>query len=232
MSLLDSLGNRLRPQPKPKLLPITPRLPFPWKQGEHLFLSGDTGSGKTTLANVLLYARDYTLSFRSKADPAPLPGLLVRRALDIGRDDDVKRYVLDPPHDKQLDEFWSATDIAWRDGGWTVYLDELFYLTGLKDRTRSFNKRVEMLLTQGRSNKLSIVCGVQRPAWVSVFAPSQATHLVAFRHSDLDLKRLQLVGNREWAETIASLKRYEFAWLYRPERQIWRGYVQQLLPKE
>lgn len=180
---------------------------------------------------MLLYARQYTLAFRSKADDAPLPGVRIRRAADFAANEETSRYVLDPPHERQLSEFWDAIGIAWKQGGWTVYFDELFYLTALKDRSRALNKRVEMLLTQGRSAKLTVVCGVQRPAWVSVFAPSQATHLIAFRHSDVDLERLRRVGNREWALTVESLNRYEFAWLYRPTREIYRGYVQDLLPK-
>lgn len=202
-------------------------------QGQHLSLMGDTGSGKTTLANVLLYARSYTLALRSKADPAPLPGTRIKRAEEFTRDNEIDRYVLDPPYERQLASFWNALETVWRQGRWTVYFDELFYLTGLKDREHRLSSRIDRLLTQGRSKKITVVCGMQRPVQVSRFALSQSTHLIAFRHGGRDIRTtLREEASEEWAETVADLGEYEFAWYYRPKRQIWRGRVQQLLTPE
>jgi energy-coupling factor transporter ATP-binding protein EcfA2 len=227
------LPNNPLKRPTEKLLPIVPSLPFQWKQGQHLFLSGDTGSGKTTLANVLLYHRKYTISLRSKDDDAPLPGARIRRAADMARHPDINRWVLYPEHGEQAAEFSRAMATVWKERGWTLYLDELYYLTTqLKDREHDIENRINMLLTQGRSKKITVFCGCQRPAWISLFAPSQATHLIAFRHNDIDLRRLRDVGNRAWADTIQSLRPYEFVWLHRPTRRMWRGYVQQLLKPE
>lgn len=229
MSIYDKLPAMFRPKPHVVQLPIRPVLPFPWKQGQHLSLTGDTGSGKTTLANVLLHARTYTLALRSKADDAPLPGARIKTARDFGRED-IDRYLLDPSYERQLIEFWNALEIVWRQGSWTVYLDELFYLTQLKSGTYKLGDRIDRLLTQGRSKGITVVSGMQRPVQVSRFALSQSTHLVAFGAEGRDVKVLDEVGGRDFANTVADLGRYEFAWYYRPDRAVWRGRVQDLLP--
>lgn len=228
---ISELIARYRPVPKVPQLAITPALPFRWKQGEHLSLTGNTGSGKTTLANVLLHARGYTLAFRSKADDAPLPGLKIKRASEFAVRDDINRYVLDPPYENQLAAFWNALEVVWKQGGWTVYCDELFYLTTLKDNGHRLSDRIDRMLTQGRSKKITVVAGMQRPVQVSRFAMSQSTHLISFGVEGRDLKILDEVGGRKYADTVESLGRYEFAWYYVPERAIWRGRVQDLLPE-
>ena len=195
-------------------------------------LTGDTGSGKTTLANVLLYARDYTLSFRSKADDAPLPGARITTARQFAAHDDIDRYVLDPPYEKQLVEFWNALEVVWKQGGWTVYFDELFYLTSLKNGGYRLSDRIDRMLTQGRSKRITAMCGMQRPVQVSRFALSQSAHLIAFGAEGRDIKILDEVAGKQFAETVADLGRFEFAWYYRPERSVWRGRVQDLLRPE
>ncbi len=225
-----SILGRLKPKPPVPELAITPLLPFPWKQGQHLSLTGDTGSGKTTLANVLLHARDYTLALRSKADDAPLPGLKIRRASDFASRPDVDRYLLDPPYETQLAAFWNALETVWKQGHWAVYCDELFYLSSLRDAEHKLSSRIDRLLTQGRSKRITVICGMQRPVQVSRFALSQSTHIVSFGAERRDQKILEDVAGKAFADTVGDLGRYEFAWYYRPERAVWRGRVQELLP--
>lgn len=227
----DSVIARLKPKPKVHELALVPNLPFKWKQGEHLSLTGDTGSGKTTLANVLLHARGYTLALRSKSDDAPLPGARIRSASEFGVHPDINRYLLDPPYEKQLPAFWNALETVWKQGHWTVYFDELFYLNQLKSGEHKLGDRVDRLLTQGRSKKITVICGMQRPVQVSRFALSQCTHMVSFSGEGRDIMILKDVAGKEFADTVADLKRYEFAWFYRPERKVWRGRVQDLLPR-
>lgn len=194
-------------------------------------LTGDTGSGKTTLANVLLYARGYTLALRSKSDDAPLPGARIKRGNEFGIYPDVNRYLLDPPYDSQMAAFWNALETVWRQGHWTVYLDELWYLTQLRDNDgHKLGTKIDMLLTQGRSKKITVVSGMQRPVNVSRYALSQSTHIISFAGEGRDIKILDDVAGKQFALTVAELGRYEFAWFYRPDRQIWRGRVQDLLP--
>lgn len=179
---------------------------------------------------MLLHARGYTLALRSKADDAPLPGLLIRRASDFGAYPDVNRYLLDPPYERQLPAFWNALETVWREGRWTVYCDELFYLSSLKAGDYRLASRIDRLLTQGRSKKITVISGMQRPVQVSRFALSQSTHVISFGCERRDLRTLEDVAGEKFAATVESLGRYEFAWYYRPERAVWRGYVQDLVP--
>lgn len=227
---MQRLLSRLRPKPTVAQLSITPILPFQWRQGEHLALTGRTGSGKTTLANVLLHARGYTLALRSKADDAPLPGARIRRASDFSSRPDVDRWLLDPPYERQLVEFWNALETVWREGHWTVYCDELWYLTQLKQGTHRLGDRIDRLLTQGRSKKITVVCGAQRPVQISRFALSQATHIVCFYGDNRDARTLAEVTDDAFGAVIQDLGKYEFAWYHVPTRKIWRGRVQDLLP--
>lgn len=206
--------------PKPK----APNLPFQWRQGEHLTIIGDTGSGKTTLGAQLLTARQWTIAFRSKADDTALPGKYVRTATSIGKNKDTDRFLLDPVYDRQAFEFWHALNLVWKEGGWCAYLDELWYLSRL-----GLERKVEQLLTQGRSKGITVMTGMQRPVQVTRFAMSQSTHLIAFSCEGRDLKVLAEAGNYAWAEAVRELPRYHFAWYYRPTRTIWAGKVQDLV---
>lgn len=193
-------------------------------------IMGQTGSGKTTVANVLLYARGYTLALRTKADTAKIPGARIKRAADFGIRDDVDRYLLTPPHERQDEEIHGALNTVWERssprGGWTVYADEMYYIDKY---LKTSSKDIVKLLTQGRSKKITVICGMQRPVDVPRFVLSEATHLIAFGGDTRDAKTLSDATTKEFGETILTLKRYEFAWYYRPERAIWTGRVQELL---
>ena len=193
-------------------------------------ITGDTGSGKTTLADVLLHFRGYTLALRSKADDAHLIGAKISRAAHFASRPDVDRWLLDPPYEYQLEEFWNAFEKVWKQGYWTIYLDELFYLSKLRDaRNHKLNDQIEKMLTQGRSKKITVVAGMQRPVQVTRFALSQATHIISFTGENRDAKILKESVNEDFGNAVMQLPRYSFAWYYRPKREIWIGNVQELL---
>ncbi len=123
---------------------------------------GDTGTGKTTLIARILAERKYVLSVRTKSDKTPLPGKHVRTAaafkrLDIGRDG---RVLLDPAYERQAYEIYHAFETVWREDGWTVNIDELYYLTSqLGAASRVIERQINRFLTQGRSKGISVVSG-------------------------------------------------------------------------
>lgn len=220
--------------------------PFPWKIGDHVTVIGDTGSGKSyLLANGLLPMREYVVVFLTKFDPRDSElwkragYRFVRKAADID-DQRYSRFVLQPRLHEQAREGWRLAKKVYRQGRWTVVFDE-FWLAerlGLRDE-------IETLLTQGRSNQLTVVVGQQRPVVTSRFAISQSTHVFTFvvEGRDADTlgesatpRLLPLISER-WrsqashraeAESTPMLREHEFAYYHRKHRTVARGTVQTL----
>jgi hypothetical protein len=103
-------------------------------------------------------------------------------------------------------------------GGWTCYVDELFYAT---DRLR-LSEPIERLLTQGRSKKISVAIGMQRPARVTRFAISESTHVLSFGLEGRDARELSYATTRAMEDAVSSLAAHHFAWFKRP-RTVWVG---------
>jgi hypothetical protein len=123
----------------------------------------------------------------------------------------------------QYREFHRAMELIWTQGGWTLFLDELYLL----DDKLGLGDDIETLFTQGRSKRITVMAGLQRPTGVTRFALSQATHNISFGLEGRDVRLMREINER-WAQAIAQLRRYEFAWFYRPTRQIWVGRIQDL----
>lgn len=135
-----------------------------------------------------------------------------------------KRFVLYPSYQQQRAEFAQALELVWRQSGWCVNIDELWYI----DRNLKLGPFVERLLTQGRSKDITVVCGMQRPVQVTRFAISQATHVLCFFQEGRDLKTVTEATSPRLEKPISQLKSHEFVWYYRPTRQIWAGKAQDL----
>ena len=209
---------------------VTPRvrLPFPWEPGEHMGLVGMTGSGKSTAAAVILAVRRYLVVLRTKPDRVRYGARLARRARAMN-DRRLSRIVLDPPYEAQAQECRRALDLAWEQGAWTVYVDELYYA----DEQLGLEWELNRLLTQGRSKGVSLVTGMQRPVSVTRFALGEATHVLSFGLEGRDVRTIAEVTSENFARTVAELERYEFAWWYKPQpRDVWRGRVQELITEE
>lgn len=133
--------------------------------------------------------------------------------------------MLDPPYEKQRLEFGKALYRVWQEGGWTVYLDELFYLT----QEVKLNRPITMLFTQGRSQDITVVAGMQRPVHVTRFALSQATHVLSFYQEQRDARIVAEATTVRILPVLSSLARHEFVWYYRLENALWRGKLQDLV---
>lgn len=181
----------------PGTFPVVPwaRLPslMQWRQGEHATLVATTGQGKTTLVRKLLpispAVRRYVMVLATKKRD---------RVLTAFKDDGYRtmqfpqewaeHVIVYPPFprdpDKMLEAhrevFRAALAEAYAAHGWTVYLDEVRYLSndlGLKpDITR--------LLLQGRSLGITVIAATQRPRHVPLELYDQPTHLFFWRDND------------------------------------------------
>lgn len=198
-----------------------------WRQGEHIALVGDTGSGKTYLASRLVRYRAYDVVIQTKSDDIHFAGhRRIRSAaqMAVNPNRSEARYILDPPYQRQGAEVSRAIERVWAEGGWTVVFDETWYLTQQLKLGRSLDR----LLTQGRSLGLSVVCGMQRPAQISRFVLSQCTHLFAFASEGRDVQTLAEAFTPRLKEAMADLRPHEYVYFDRRSRKVSYGYTQQL----
>jgi tRNA A37 threonylcarbamoyladenosine biosynthesis protein TsaE len=190
-----------------------------WNQGEHVVLIGMNGSGKTTLARHLLTRyRKWKIMLVTKPDDITWPGWRTvkdHKAIN-GRTDS---YRLHPEYESSRQQFKEVMDRVWKEGGWCIYLDELYHL-----EHKGLSNDVIKLLTQGRSKRITVVGGVQRPAWVTRFALSEPRHTFAFRVGDnRDAKAIGDGLGKAFQTEVERLRRYEFAYHDKVTGEIKRG---------
>lgn len=222
------------------------RLRSVWKQGEHIFVTGSTGSGKTALARHIVEIRaqrgGHVVVFCMK--PLPDPTIINDYAdfdrwqkwkKRITRDD--KRILLWPDVSKakgnrkaileiQHGVFQEAVDAVNASGKWTVQYDEGFYMAhpsflGMADD-------MAMSHAIGRSGELTCVTLAQRPAHIPVIIYGSASHaLVGRTRENQDMKRVAELGpkegSRQLASTISGLGRRDFLWI--PVAEDWDAEV-------
>lgn len=184
-------------------------LPTVWKQGQHIGVIGRNGTGKTYLISKLVQLRQYVVIFRTKPDNNKFPGFDIVRKASAMEHWRSERLLLEPDYEQQAIEGYRMLDRAWKDGGWTVVIDENWYsekMLGLRDF-------IVKLLTQGRSKDISVVVGMQRPVDISRFSLSEITHLFCFRCEGRDLKfSLRDSTVDEIVPAVRGLRGHDFAY--------------------
>ena len=194
-------------------------LPILWKPGEHVAIVGDTGTGKTYLVQKLSELRKYVVMLRTKPDDIEFPGFEKTRHAELMNQWNGERILLAPKLSQQPQEIWLALKLAWEHGGWTVIVDEFWYA----ERRLGLREHIENLLTQGRSKKITMVVGMQRPAWVSRFGIAEATHIFVFRTEGKDTKSIMESTTPRMKEALESLDGHDFAYYNRAKRIIQVG---------
>jgi hypothetical protein len=176
---------------------------FSWGYGEHVGLIGVTGGGKTTLMQELLPLHPYVVVFATKPQDRSMERLVDSGYVRIPRWASVPpqimpRRVLWPSakemdsDKKQREVFHAAFQKIYRETGWTVAIDELWYFINVL----KLGKDVETYLSQARSLDISLIIGTQRPAYIPLMVYDQSTHLFFWR--DNDERNLSRLSGISW----------------------------------
>lgn len=199
-----------------------------WYQGQHVCVIGPTGCGKTSVLNRLLDARRYVLFFGTKLFDDSYDALLKNGYRRYGNYASVPswadRVMLWPKikrgtplreiYQIQRDVFLPALNQVFHERGWTVVLDELHYLCN----QLRLDPEAAMFHHQGRSSRLTMVDGFQRPAHVPLVVYSSASHVFVWKtkQADTDGRRLADFGGadkRELTENMLDLEKHEFVYI-------------------
>jgi hypothetical protein len=210
-----------------------PRVPFSrfiteklrWLPGEHFALIGPTGQGKTTMLKNLLPLKPFVAVFATKPRDETMTDLIVNHGyvkMERWRSInpmDVPRRVLWPDakrlkaEDTQREVFDDALDRIYREGGWTVALDELWYIVN----ALRLETQVKTYLLQGRSLGISLLVATQRPAYVPLEVYDQSTHLMFWR--DNDENNLRRISGISWRSAdlirniVSNLDRFQVLYI-------------------
>lgn len=191
-----------------------------WKPGEHFGLIGPTGQGKTTMLFNLLPLHPYVVVFATKPRDKSMDGLIRQGYLKMDkwapRDPaQFPRRVLWPDASrldsktKQRAVFGAAFDEIYREGGWTVALDEMWYMS----QVLKMDEDIKTYLLQARSLGISLLMATQRPAWVPREMYTASTHLMFWRVNDeTDLSAISGIGARSSQlirETVMNLDPFQ-----------------------
>lgn len=195
-----------------------------WRQSEHVAMIGPTGAGKTTLALWTLDIRQFVVAFATKPRDPSLDRLrrhgyhLMREWRPV--DPDIRSRVLLWPDatklnaaPKQREQFYKALDHIYVEGGWCVYIDELWFIINhLK-----LEHTIKTYLMQSRSNDVSLVLLTQRPSRVPLEVYDQSTHLFFWRDTDeVNLRRLGGIAGADSTIVrylVSRLRRYEVLYI-------------------
>jgi hypothetical protein len=160
--------------------------------------------------------RDYVVMLRTKPDDNKFTGFSRSKTHKAMQHVYAKKLLIEPAYERQQYEGAAMFDLAWRMGRWSVFLDELNYIHLELGLTSEVNK----LLTQGRSKRISVVTGMQRPAWVTRFALSEVSHVFTFGLEKRDAKTLSDSSSQRLQEIAPNLDQFQFAHFHRPTRTV------------
>jgi len=194
---------------------------FKWRQGQHVGMVGPTECGKTTFALSILERRRFAALFGTK----PRDDVLTAWAQTNGYRRMNRWEQLDPvvhPHrllwppandiyaaKTQQPVFREAMRSIFKEGGWTLFLDELWYLSNVL----KLDIEARIFWLQARSNKISLVVATQRPAWVPLEMYDQSSWLMFWRDNDeTNLRRISgisYLSRYKVQNAVASLPQHQ-----------------------
>lgn len=199
---------------------------IPWKQSEHVAVIAQTGDGKSVLLRALAWERDWVawLSTKKRDEEYDRNIRLGYKRINKWPPDKPPREqqyqrLMVWPHFKNLMDIYKAgpfykkiLEDVYRDEGWTVVLDDLFFLS----EKLKLREEITALEYQVRSLGVTLIKAMQRPRKIPLECWDQAAHIFLRplnNYQDL-LSMRAVVG--EDAKTLQAWFRNirEHEWLY------------------
>jgi len=204
-----------------------------WKQGEHVLVTGGTGSGKSVLAKQLYDVRlargGHVIVFYCKLrdDKTFLDeyqGWTIWNEFKRNARTRDRRIILKVDSkgltpretlEKQREVFRDALDNIADVGNWTVGYDEGYYFVERDFLNMSSDMAMQLIL--GRAAGVTNVVLSQRPAYLPLVVYGSATYAyTAMTKETTDRQRLAQMSARESSpelfQRIAQLEEHEFLW--------------------
>lgn len=192
-----------------------------WKQGEHVLVIGRTGQGKTTLISRIMHKRQHAVMFATKVyDPVlrkQFPDFTLTREWKKPRADKVMLWPKAAGDLREIKEtqaavFQHALNQIFYDRGWALVVDEAHYMA----TELGLGQELAMFQHQARSSGISVVTGVQRPAFIPVITYGSTSHAFVGRVNEpADARRLTALGGvdaKEIGRHLLELPKHE--WVY------------------
>lgn len=201
-------------------------MPIVFGQSEHVFICGQTGTGKTYRAQKLLKARAQA-SRVFAIDPKAefwLPGAKLVNDYHRKHRVQIFRPDLADGAEKELDQYDRIFRKIWQHGEpITIYVDELnSTLPGPTSALRSLDR----IYRQGRSKRITVWASTQVPKQIPSIVFQQSTHhLIFWLNWESDAEKVESFTFKGVADQIAELKEYEMLYC-NPRKRI----RQQLAP--
>jgi len=189
-------------------------------------LIGTTGQGKTTMLMNVLPRWPYVAVFATKPRDESMDRLIRNGGYvkygswkSLSAEDNPRRVIWPDAtridsDDKQKSVFHDAFARIYREGGWCIAIDELWYII----HQLGLAKDVRTILLQGRSMGISMIAATQRPFNVPLEVYDQSTHLMFSRDNDeRNLSRISglnsAVPSAYIREIVSNLEQFQFLYL-------------------
>jgi hypothetical protein len=201
---------------------------WPWKQGQHVVITAQTGGGKSNTVRLLMNKRKYGVVLASKKMDDTYDEYIKTGVKRIQKwpppkpmwNPPAKEFYLLWPEIKAFKDikkleaiFRHCLEDLFIDGGWCVILADLFYLS-MKLKLMDIITEIQF---QIRALGVSELSELQRPRWVPRATWGQSSHTFLQSLSDLDdlaeIRGLYRMSTRELIAATNLLGPYE--WLYR-----------------
>lgn len=192
-----------------------------WLIGEHVTIIGTTGSGKTVLAEDIYALRKFVVVIATKSSDDSLddydkqfhrlkrwpPSWHQEKVLFWKRPEKLGDFT-----DQRL-AIYEVISHIYKHGNRVLGFDDVFYISD----TLKLSSELQMLYTQARSQKVSLVGNLQRPFWVPKEITNQASHVLLFGlRDDKDVERVagaQGIKKQDVIRAVDELQKYDFAWI-------------------